>query len=45
MEDAVAPDAKELARRQVVEEIQAGGFGSREIVVRQVETSLQHTSR
>ena len=36
VEDAVAPDAKDLARAQVVEEIQAGGYGNREIVVRHV---------
>jgi citrate lyase subunit beta/citryl-CoA lyase len=34
LEDAVAPDAKELARSQVVETIKAGGFGGREIFVR-----------
>ena len=30
----MAPDAKETARSQVVEEIQAGGYGHREIIVR-----------
>ncbi len=34
LEDAVAPEAKELARRQVVETLREGGYGGREIVVR-----------
>src|SRR5580692_9742512 len=34
LEDAVAPDAKETARRQVVEAVKAGGFGSREVFIR-----------
>jgi citrate lyase subunit beta/citryl-CoA lyase len=34
LEDSVAPDAKEAARRQVVEAVKAGGFGRREVVVR-----------
>jgi len=34
LEDAVAPDAKELARKQVCEAVAAGGFGMREIIVR-----------
>jgi len=34
LEDAVAPDAKELARKQVCEAVKAGGFGKREIVIR-----------
>jgi citrate lyase subunit beta/citryl-CoA lyase len=34
LEDAVAPDAKDLARRQVAEAVAAGGYGTREIVVR-----------
>jgi citrate lyase subunit beta/citryl-CoA lyase len=34
LEDAVAPDAKETARRQVTEALAAGGYGSRELVVR-----------
>jgi len=34
LEDAVAPDAKEIARRQVVDAVTAGGFGPREVVVR-----------
>jgi citrate lyase subunit beta/citryl-CoA lyase len=34
LEDAVAPDAKEAARGQVVEAVKAGGFGAREIFVR-----------
>ncbi len=34
LEDAVAPEAKELARAQAVEAVRAGGFGRRELVVR-----------
>ena len=34
LEDAVAPDAKELARAQVLTAVRAGGFGPREVVVR-----------
>lgn len=34
LEDAVAPDAKEQARNQVVEAIVAGGYGHREILLR-----------
>ncbi len=34
LEDAVAPDEKARARQQVVEEVHAGGFGTRELVVR-----------
>ena len=34
LEDAVAPDAKEEARAQVSQAVQARGFGSREIVIR-----------
>ena len=34
LEDAVAPDAKEIVRRQVAEAVAARGFGHREIVVR-----------
>ncbi len=34
LEDAVAPDAKELARRQIVDAVTAGGYGSREVVIR-----------
>jgi len=34
LEDAVAPDAKGSARRQVVDAVQAGGFGRREIFIR-----------
>lgn len=34
LEDAVAPDAKETARRQIVEALGAGGYGQREILVR-----------
>lgn len=34
LEDAVAPDAKETARRQVAEAVGAGGYGAREVVIR-----------
>ena len=34
LEDAVAPDAKELARQQVSDAVKARGFGKREIIVR-----------
>jgi citrate lyase subunit beta/citryl-CoA lyase len=34
LEDAVAPDAKESARRAVAEAVRAGGFGRREVIVR-----------
>jgi citrate lyase subunit beta / citryl-CoA lyase len=34
LEDAVAPEAKELARRQVMAAVAAGGYGRREVVVR-----------
>jgi citrate lyase subunit beta/citryl-CoA lyase len=34
LEDAVAPDAKELARQQVVAAVRQGGYGTRELVVR-----------
>ena len=34
MEDAVAPEAKELAREQVYAVLQSGGYGRRETVVR-----------
>jgi citrate lyase subunit beta/citryl-CoA lyase len=34
MEDAVSPDAKELARQQIVEQITQGGYGSRELIIR-----------
>ena len=34
LEDAVAPDAKELARSQVCDAVRAKGFGKREIIVR-----------
>jgi citrate lyase subunit beta/citryl-CoA lyase len=34
LEDAVSPDAKELARDQVVAAVKAGGYGSREVIVR-----------
>jgi citrate lyase subunit beta / citryl-CoA lyase len=34
LEDSVAPDAKAAARKQVAEAVTAGGFGTREVVVR-----------
>ncbi|WP_340644543.1 CoA ester lyase [Phenylobacterium sp.] len=34
LEDAVAPDAKDVARQQAVEAVKAGGFGRREVVIR-----------
>lgn len=34
LEDAVAPDAKDVARRQVCDAVEAGGYGSRELVIR-----------
>src|SRR5205823_5829323 len=34
LEDAVAPEAKEQARRQVVDAVKAGGFGGREVFIR-----------
>jgi citrate lyase subunit beta/citryl-CoA lyase len=34
LEDAVAPDAKERARQQVIATLQAGGYGGRELIVR-----------
>jgi citrate lyase subunit beta/citryl-CoA lyase len=34
LEDAVAPDAKDLARQQAVDAVKAGGFGRREVVIR-----------
>ena len=34
LEDAVAPDAKDLARSQVCDAVKAKGFGKREVIVR-----------
>src|SRR3984885_9462108 len=34
LEDSVAPDMKPTAREQVAEAVRAGGFGSREVVIR-----------
>jgi citrate lyase subunit beta/citryl-CoA lyase len=34
LEDAVAPDAKDLARQQVCDAVKARGFGKREVIVR-----------
>ncbi len=41
LEDAVAPDAKELARSQVCDAVKAKGFGKREIVIRVNALSTQ----
>ncbi|CAA7612467.1 (3S)-malyl-CoA thioesterase [Candidatus Terasakiella magnetica] len=34
LEDAVAPDAKEVARTQVCDAVKAGGYGKRELLIR-----------
>lgn len=34
LEDAVAPDAKELARTQVCAAVKSGGYGGRELIIR-----------
>lgn len=34
LEDAVAPDAKSLARRQITDAVRQGGYGMREIAIR-----------
>lgn len=34
LEDAVVPDAKETARKQVCDAVKAGGYGQRELVIR-----------
>ena len=34
LEDAVAPDAKDEARRLVIEAVKAGGYGQRELLIR-----------
>src|SRR3954467_14705085 len=34
LEDAVAPDAKAMARDQIAAAIAAGGFGRREVIIR-----------
>ena len=34
LEDSVAPEAKESARRQVADAVKAGGFGGREVFIR-----------
>ena len=36
VEDAVAPDAKAVARETVAREIKAGGYGHREVIIRSV---------
>ena len=48
LEDSVAPDTKDAARRQVVDAVKAGGFGAREVFIRVngVDTPcLLYTSR
>jgi citrate lyase subunit beta/citryl-CoA lyase len=44
MEDAVSPDAKDLARQQIVAAVTQGGYGRREIIVRVngLETAWGH---
>ena len=44
LEDAVAPDAKRLAREQVCAAVKSGGYGGREIVIRvnALETPVGH---
>ncbi len=34
LEDAVAPDAKEMARNQIAEAVRQGGYGHRELLIR-----------
>ncbi|WP_299817877.1 CoA ester lyase [uncultured Roseibium sp.] len=34
LEDAVVPDAKQLARTQIVDAVSTGGYGEREVVIR-----------
>ena len=34
LEDAVAPDAKLMARKQIIEAVAAGGYGKREVLIR-----------
>ncbi|MSP32847.1 MAG: CoA ester lyase [Pseudolabrys sp.] len=34
LEDSVAPDAKDAARKQVADAVKAGGFGAREVFIR-----------
>ena len=34
LEDAVAPEAKDMARAQAIEAVAAGGFGAREVIIR-----------
>jgi citrate lyase subunit beta/citryl-CoA lyase len=34
MEDAVSPDAKDVARQQIVDNVTQGGYGSRELIIR-----------
>ena len=41
LEDAVAPDAKDVARQQVCDAVGARGFGKREVIVRVNAPSTQ----
>ncbi|NDA46200.1 MAG: CoA ester lyase [Alphaproteobacteria bacterium] len=34
LEDAVAPDQKDIARQQIIAAVKSGGYGSREVIVR-----------
>ena len=34
LEDSVAPDAKAMAREQIAKAVAAGGFGKREVLIR-----------
>jgi citrate lyase subunit beta/citryl-CoA lyase len=34
LEDAVVPESKEIARRQIAEAVRSGAYGRRELVVR-----------
>ncbi|MGQ3075796.1 MAG: aldolase/citrate lyase family protein, partial [Ferrovibrionaceae bacterium] len=34
LEDAVAPDAKAIARQQVTDAVKGGGYGARELIIR-----------
>ncbi len=41
LEDATAPDAKEMAREQVCEAVKGGGYGMRELIIRVNALSTQ----
>ena len=44
LEDAVAPDAKAVARDAAVAAVREGGFGEREVVVRTNGVDRTHTA-